>query len=167
MALLTASRFGIWVQRLKQFFSLPSGSFLFTESKHDIIMKFIRSFCFLFLSFVCQHLWNKPRLLPCQRGGCTHLGAAVPGIHPQVEAGAARQSQDVLQHVAAEVLDAALQHEVADEGVLLGAVVAEVDEVLDVVAGAHVLDVLTERRHNTSHRPHRLYMFSRSHTSMN
>lgn len=81
---------------------------------------------------------------------CTHLGAAVPGVHPQVEAGAARQSQDVLQHVAAEVLDAALQHEVADEGVLLGAVVAEVDEVLDVVAGAHVLDVLMERRHNTS-----------------
>lgn len=65
------------------------------------------------------------------------------------------------------MLDAALQHEVADEGVLLGAVVAEVDEVLDVVAGAHILDVLTESRHDTSHRPHRLYFNVQSFTHIN
>lgn len=61
-----------------------------------------------------------------------------------VQAGLASQSEDLLKHVFGEVLEGRFEDEVAQQSVLLVAVVAEVDEVLDVVAGSDVFHVLTE-----------------------
>lgn len=76
----------------------------------------------------------------------TNLWAFVRRVDPQVEAGAARQTQNVLQHVAAEVLHATLQQEVAQKGVFLGDVLAEIQKALHIEASAHVLQVLIARR---------------------
>lgn len=76
----------------------------------------------------------------------TNLWACVRRVDPQVEAGAARQTQHVLQHMAAEVLHAALQQEVAQKGVFLRGVLAEIHKALHVEASAHILQVLMARR---------------------
>lgn len=78
------------------------------------------------------------------RSLCTHLLAAVGGVDPVVQAGFVSQPEDLLKQVFGEVLEGGFEDKVAYLSVLLVAVMAEVDEVLDVVVGTNVLDVLTE-----------------------
>lgn len=74
----------------------------------------------------------------------THLlAAASGGVESVVQAGPVCQPQDLLKQVSAEELEGGEEDEVADPSVLLVAVVAEVDEVLQVVVGTEVLHVLT------------------------
>lgn len=73
---------------------------------------------------------------------CTHLLAAVRRVDSVVQAGSVSQPEDVLKQVFGEVLEGEFEDKVAYLSVLLVAVVAEVDEVLDVVVGTDVLDVL-------------------------
>lgn len=54
------------------------------------------------------------------------------------------QTEHFLKQVFAEVLEGWVEDKVAYLSVLLVAVMAEVDEVLDVVVGSNVLDVLTK-----------------------
>lgn len=54
------------------------------------------------------------------------------------------QTEHFLKQVFAEVLEGRVEDKVAYLSVLLVAVMAEVDEVLDVVVGSNVLDVLTK-----------------------
>lgn len=61
-----------------------------------------------------------------------------------VQAGFVSQPEDLLKQVFGEVLEGGFEDKVAYLSVLLVAVMAEVDEVLDVVVGTNVLDVLTE-----------------------
>lgn len=77
---------------------------------------------------------------------CTNLWAPARWVDPQVEAGAARQTQHVLQHVPAKVLHAALQQEVAQKGVFLCGVLAEIHKALHVEASSHILQVLMDSR---------------------
>lgn len=58
------------------------------------------------------------------------------------------QPEDLLKQVFAEVLEGGFEDKVAYLSVLLVAVVAEIDEVLDVVVGTNVPDVLTKTRGN-------------------
>lgn len=74
----------------------------------------------------------------------THLLAAVRGVDPEEQAGPASQPERLLKQVFAEVLEGAFEDKVAYLSVLLAAVMAEIDEVLHVVVGADVLDVLTK-----------------------
>lgn len=53
------------------------------------------------------------------------------------------QAEHFLKQVFAEVLEGRVEDKVAYLSVLLVAVMAEVDEVLDVVVGSNVLDILT------------------------
>lgn len=69
----------------------------------------------------------------------------VVGVDSVVQAGSVCQPQDLLEQVFAEVLEGGFEDEVAYLGVLLVTVMDEVDEVLDVVAGKNVLDVLTKK----------------------
>lgn len=95
----------------------------------------------------CPHGWKGPGDEGAPEGSPqrTHLLLAVVGrVDPVVQAGPVGQTQNLLEQVSGEVLDAASEDEVADPSVLLGAVVAEVDEVLDVVVGADVLHVLRD-----------------------
>lgn len=78
------------------------------------------------------------------RSLCTHLLAAVGGVHSVVQAGFVSQTEHFLKQVFAEVLEGWVEDKVAYLSVLLVAVMAEVDEVLDVVVGSNVLDVLTK-----------------------
>lgn len=77
----------------------------------------------------------------------THLLAVGGGVDPKVQAGFASEPEDLLEQVLGEVLEGGLEDEVEHLSVLVVAMVAEVDEVLDVVVGTEVLDVLrkTER----------------------
>lgn len=61
-----------------------------------------------------------------------------------VQAGFARKPEDLLKQVLGEVLAGGSEDKVAHLSVLLVAMMAEVDEVLDVVVGTKVLQVLTE-----------------------
>lgn len=74
----------------------------------------------------------------------THLLAALGGVLPVVQAGFARKPEDFLKQVLGEVLAGGSEDKVAHLSVLLIAMMAEVDEVLDVVVGTKVLQVLTE-----------------------
>lgn len=65
------------------------------------------------------------------------------GVDSAVEAGSVRQPEDLFKQVLVKVLEGRFEDEVANLSVLLVAVVTEVDEVLDVVVGAEVFDVLT------------------------
>jgi len=71
------------------------------------------------------------------------------------QAGPAGQPQRLLEHVSAGGPAAAPQHQVEELSVLLRPVVAQVDEVLHVVAGAHVADVLVEDSGTTARRRYR------------
>lgn len=75
---------------------------------------------------------------------CTHLLAVLGGVHPVVQAGLVRQPEGLLQQVLGEVLEGESEDKVAHPGVLLAAVMAEVDEVLDVVVATEVLQLLSE-----------------------
>lgn len=68
----------------------------------------------------------------------------VGGVDPVVQAGFVSQPEDLLKQMFGEVLEGGFEDKVAYLSVLLVAVMAEVDEVLDVVVGTNVLDVLTE-----------------------
>lgn len=61
-----------------------------------------------------------------------------------VEAGSVSQPEDLFKQVFGEVLEGWFEDKVANLSVLFVAVMAEIDEVLDVVVGADVLDVLTK-----------------------
>lgn len=61
-----------------------------------------------------------------------------------VQAGFVSQPEDLLKQVFGEVLEGGFEDKVVHLSVLLVAVMAEVDEVLDVVVGTNVLDVLTK-----------------------
>ena len=76
---------------------------------------------------------------------CTDLLAVGWGVESVVQAGSVRQAQDVFKQVFGEVLEGRFEDKVANPSVLLVAVVAEIDEVLDVVVGAGELDVLKKR----------------------
>ena len=78
------------------------------------------------------------------RSLCTHLLAAVRGVHSVVQAGFVSKTEHFLKQVFAEVLKGWVEDKVAYLCVLLVAVMAEVDEVLDVVVGSNVLDILTK-----------------------
>ena len=71
-----------------------------------------------------------------------HLLAVVDGVDGVVEAGLVGQPQRLLEEVFGVVLEDGAEGEVGQLRVLLVAVVAEVDEVLDVVVGADEIDVL-------------------------
>lgn len=75
---------------------------------------------------------------------CTHLLAVGGGVDPVVQAGLVSQPENLLEQVFGEVLEERPDDQVAELRVLLVAVMAEVHEVLDVVVGTKVLDVLTE-----------------------
>lgn len=55
------------------------------------------------------------------------------------------QPEDLLKQVFGEVLEGGFENKVADLSVLLVAMMAEIDEVLDVVVGSKVLDVLGKK----------------------
>lgn len=74
----------------------------------------------------------------------THLLALAGEVDPVVQAGFVGQPEDLLKQVFGKVLEEGLEDQVAELSVLLVVVMAEVDEVLDVVVGTNVLDVLTE-----------------------
>lgn len=59
-------------------------------------------------------------------------------VHPEVEAGLVGQPEGLLQQVPGEVLEGQSEYAVAHLSVLLAAVLAEVDEVLDVEVGTNV-----------------------------
>lgn len=77
---------------------------------------------------------------------CTHLLAAVRRVDSVVQAGSVSQPEDLLKQASGEVLEGRCEDKVANLSVLLVAVMAEVDEVLDVVVGTDVLDVLETKR---------------------
>lgn len=66
------------------------------------------------------------------------------GVGSVVQAGCVSQPEDLLKQVSGEVVEGGSEDKVAYLSVLLVAVVAEIDEVLDVVVGADELDVLTK-----------------------
>lgn len=53
-----------------------------------------------------------------------------------------RQPEDLLEQVLGEVLEGVSEDKVAHPSVLMGAVMAEVDEVLHVIVGTDVLQLL-------------------------
>lgn len=61
-----------------------------------------------------------------------------------VQAGAVSQPEDLFKQVFGEVLEGGFEDKVANLSVLLVVVMTEIDEVLDVVVGADVFDVLTK-----------------------
>lgn len=63
-------------------------------------------------------------------------------VESMVKAGALSKPQRLLQEVSAPVLEEGSKGEVEEVGVFIRAVVAEVDEVFDVVVSAHELHVL-------------------------
>lgn len=75
---------------------------------------------------------------------CTHLLAVLGGVHPVVQAGFVRQPEGLLQQVLGEVLEGDSEDKVAHPSVLFAAMMAEVDEVLDVVVATEVLELLSE-----------------------
>lgn len=68
----------------------------------------------------------------------------VGGIDSVVQAGSVSHTEDLFEQVFGEVLEGGFEDKVLNLRVLLVAVMAEVDEVLDVVVGADVLGVLTK-----------------------
>lgn len=68
----------------------------------------------------------------------------VGGVDSVVQAGFVSQPEDLLKQVFGEVLEGGFEDKVAYLSVLLVAVMAEIDEVLDVVVGTNVFDVLTK-----------------------
>lgn len=91
--------------------------------------------------------WNGPSPEgPARASGslCTHLLLVVGGVEPVVEAGSVGQTQDLFKQVFGQVLEGGFEDKVANLSVLLVTVMAEIDEVLDVVMGADVLHVLSE-----------------------
>lgn len=62
------------------------------------------------------------------------------------QAGPASQPEHLLEQVSSQVLEGALEDQVAYLSELLATVMAEVDEVFDVVVGADVLGILTMTR---------------------
>lgn len=75
---------------------------------------------------------------------CTHLLAVVGGVDSVVQAGFVSQPEDLLKQVFGEALEGGFEDKVSHLSVLLVAVMAEIDEFLDVVVGTNVLDVLTK-----------------------
>lgn len=74
----------------------------------------------------------------------THLWAVRGRVLPEVEAGLVGQPEGLLQQVPGEVLEGQSQHAVAHLSVLLAAVLAEVDEILDVEVGTNVGKLLAK-----------------------
>lgn len=68
----------------------------------------------------------------------------VGGVDSVVEAGYVSQPEDLFKQVFGEVLEGGFENKVANLSMLLVTVMAEIDEVLDVVVGADVLYVLTK-----------------------
>lgn len=83
-------------------------------------------------------------LLRASSSQCTHLLAVVGRVHPIVQAGFVRQPEDLLEQVLGEVLAGVSEDKMAHPCVLIVAVVAEVDKVLDVIVGPNVLDLLNK-----------------------
>lgn len=79
-----------------------------------------------------------------RRSLCTHLLALVGRVDSVEQAGFVSQAEDILKQVSGEVLEGRFDDKVAYLSVLLVAVMAEIDEVLDVVVATNVLDVLTK-----------------------
>lgn len=75
---------------------------------------------------------------------CTHLLAVLGRVRPVVQAGLVSQPEGLLQQVLGEVLEGPSEDKVAQPSVLFLAVMAEVDEVLDVVVATNVLELLTK-----------------------
>lgn len=78
------------------------------------------------------------------RSPCTHLLAVLGRVHPVVQTGLVRQPEGLLEHVLGPVLEGQSEDKVAQPSVLFLAVVAEVDEVLDVVVATNVLELLSK-----------------------
>lgn len=77
---------------------------------------------------------------------CTHLLAVLGRVHPVVQAGLVRQPEGLLEQVLGEVLEGESEDDVAHPSVLFLVMMAEVDEVLDVVVATNVLELLTKSK---------------------
>lgn len=66
------------------------------------------------------------------------------GVHSVVQAGFVSQPEDLLKQVFGKLLEGRFEDKMAYPSVLLVVVMAEVDEVLDVVVGTNEFHVLTE-----------------------
>lgn len=74
----------------------------------------------------------------------------VGGVDSEIQAGFASLPENLLKEVLGEVLDGGFEDKVEYLSVLIVAMVAKVDEALDVVVSTDVLDVLTKTQIHVS-----------------